>query len=103
MQLDYIEIKPKSPNSTWNGNLKKHHVFPFKTKIKTHTMSIINVQMMAEVVPQETGLLTLSGLRLADSLLSRTYPVTDLGQVYVVKEDQQFSALNAKVDNACLA
>ena len=66
-------------------------------------MSIINVQMMAEVVPQETGLLTLSGLRLADSLLSRTYPVTDLGQVYVVKEDQQFSALNAKVDNACLA
>jgi len=58
-----------------------------------------SIKVRLEVVLQGTGLVTLSGLKLMDSLLSRIYPVPDLGQVYVVEEAEQLSNLNTRTDN----
>lgn len=58
-----------------------------------------SIKVCLEVVLQGTGLVTLSGLKLTDSLLNRSYPVPDLGQVFVLEEAEQFSNLNTRTVN----
>lgn len=43
-------------------------------------------QLEFTVVPLVPGLKSISGIRLLDSVLKRTYPYDDLAQVFVVNE-----------------
>lgn len=45
-----------------------------------------STEVILEVVPQDTGLQTLSGVRLKDTSLMRTYPFDDLCHVYVTAD-----------------
>ena len=46
-----------------------------------------SAEVELEVIPKDTALQTLSGVRITDSLLMRSYQFDDLGYVYVCKDE----------------
>lgn len=46
-----------------------------------------SIEVVLEAVPQNTALQSISGIRITDSLLMRTYQFDDICHVYVVKDD----------------
>ena len=45
------------------------------------------MDVILEAVPQDTGLQSISGIRITDSLLMRKYQFDDICHVYVVKDE----------------
>ena len=51
-------------------------------------------EVSVDVVPHRTGLQAVSGVRLTDSLLKRTYEFDDFCQVFVCQDDALMEAIS---------
>ena len=61
------------------------------TRLKIISFGIFQADL--EVVFHDTGLQTVSGVKLVDGLLQRTYEFNDQCQVYVVRDQEMYTAL----------
>jgi hypothetical protein len=81
LELEMNLVNVNQPSMAWSG----------KT---TRKLGLVEpsgcLEVSLEAVPHETGLQIVSGVRITDSLLKRTYEFDDLSPVYVC-DDEDFA------------
>lgn len=84
VELDLILDNPHTRHLTWTGVCER-------------ALGLVepggSLETELEVVLHDTGLQTVSGIKLVDGLLQRTYNFNDQSQVYVVVDEELFRAL----------
>jgi len=84
VELDLILDNPHTRHLTWTGVCER-------------ALGLVepggSLETDLEVVLHDTGLQTVSGIKLVDGLLQRTYNFNDQSQVYVVVDEELFKAL----------